>query len=250
MEFINSRLRYIKPRFKVFKDWYKTINPLNRILPNGQRLHLRNGMKFYVRELRGSDVSILIDMFLNDEYNLKDYNLKKGDVILDIGANIGTFVQKVRQDFKDVDIYAYEPDTRNFDLLVKNTNNEPHLFNAAVTSKEGYSTMYINDSYSGSTLVRSVVNPKISNPKTVQVKNITLKSILSSFDKVALMKMDIEGSEYDVIYNTDKSLFNKVQNISIEIHNHREKIDEMVEYIKSLGFRLVNKKVELYTFSR
>ena len=62
-----------------------------------------------------------------DEYVFKEikpsYNcleLGEGDIVLDIGANIGAFSKYAME--KGAYVYAYEPEPENYELLVVNTH--------------------------------------------------------------------------------------------------------------------------------
>ena len=74
-------------------------------------------------------------------------HVKKGDVVLDIGANIGyytlIFAELVGEKGK---VYAFEPDPTNFDLLRKNVEINGYrnitLIQKAVSNKNGKISFY------------------------------------------------------------------------------------------------------------
>lgn len=240
VEAIEARLRYIRPRRAIFKDWWKTVAPFNRML-SFPKLHLRSGPVFRVRDTISSDVRVIIQIFQEKSYEIiADMDLPEDANILDIGANIGAFSCYVKSVLPYANIRAYEPDSENFRLLYENCP-EVSCHNVAVTSRIGTSKLYLNDAHTGSTLVRRNVNPRIKDPKVQEVRNMTLAGILADIDRVDLAKIDIEGGEYDVFFGTGDKLFEKIGHLLLETHWSQGKWTEgdLLRRIKDLGFSTV-----------
>ena len=83
------------------------------------------------------------EIFDSEDYTGGGINLKEGDIIFDVGANIGIFSL-----FADIEcsnkcaIYAFEPVPHNFKLLQKNIsfhglNDRVKLFNTGLTHLNG-----------------------------------------------------------------------------------------------------------------
>ena len=75
-----------------------------------------------------------------DEFDLVKRTIKKGDVVLDIGANIGVYTVLFAEIVGDKGrVYAFEPDPKNFALLKKNIEINKYknvvLINKAVLNK-------------------------------------------------------------------------------------------------------------------
>jgi len=73
----------------------------------------------------------------NDTYRLRQLDFQP-DVILDIGANIGTFSWFCSQLFPKAKIIAVEPNTDNFNNLKNNVPESVTCIQAAL----GYGSMY------------------------------------------------------------------------------------------------------------
>tara|TARA_R100000234_G_scaffold111415_1_gene84376 strand:- start:226 stop:849 length:624 start_codon:yes stop_codon:yes gene_type:complete len=72
-------------------------------------------------------------------------------------------------------------------------------------------------------------------------KTVSLQTIFEQYDDISLIKMDIEGSEYNVLNNL-KSLPNTVKQMCIEFHhfctNHSmDDTHKVVSILKDLGFK-------------
>jgi predicted methyltransferase len=82
------------------------------------------------------------------EISLLNKYIRKGDVVLDIGANIG-FYTKILSALvgEQGKVYAFEPDATNFSHLKKNAGHLKNavLINKAVSDKTGKITLYQSD---------------------------------------------------------------------------------------------------------
>jgi FkbM family methyltransferase len=72
----------------------------------------------------------------------------------------------------------------------------------------------------------------------IQVETISLDDILFKFEKVKLLKLDVEGSEFEILMNSN--LLHKVERIVGEYHNGITpyNINILLEYLKSNGFEI------------
>ena len=125
---------------------------------------------------------------------LMHQHIKKGDVVLDIGANIG-FYTKILADLVGETgmVYAFEPDKTNFKHLQKNAGHLKNavLINKAVSDKTGTITLYQSD----------LLNV---DHKTYATENYTSKTEIECVaiddiivdKKVDFIKIDIQGYEY------------------------------------------------------
>ena len=80
-----------------------------------------------------------------------------------------------------------------------------------------------------------------NNTRRITVPCITFTDIILTNDlrSVDLLKMDCEGSEYDIIYHTDPDLIRRIGRMVVEVHdvnNDRNNISAFNAYIQSLGY--------------
>jgi len=79
-------------------------------------------------------------------------------------------------------------------------------------------------------------------PNSLSVDCVNLETILrtNNIDRCALLKIDTEGAEYDMLYNADKELFTKIYRISIEYHNDKKNNGSQLEsYLQELDYKTV-----------
>lgn len=170
-----------------------------------------------------------------------DYSVRNTDVIIDIGANIGTYTVWSSQKAKRGRVYAYEPDINNFVLLKRNIK-ENHCRNVeinrlAVSKKSGDITLFTQPESNN-------VNHSLYSDgygEEVMVPSTTLEEIISDHDLkiVDVLKIDAEGAEYDILLNAKKKTLQKIQHIYLEYHDyidHGHRVDELVTCLESAGF--------------
>jgi FkbM family methyltransferase len=136
----------------------------------------------------------------NTSFLQRFLKLNDGDVVLDIGANIGWYsllIDRLTQ--ADVRIFAFEPDRANYDLLVENvalnkaTRVQP--VRKAVSERIGTQTLYL---YGDKNTGRHSLLP-LNEAGTEEVETTTLDAFLTEANvapsAVKFIKFDIEGYE-------------------------------------------------------
>jgi len=174
-------------------------------------------------------------------------NVSEGDMVLDIGANIGyytlIFAKLVGEKGK---VFAFEPDPSNFEILKKNvtTNNFQNVIleNVAVTNSTGTTELYLSTKDMGH---HRIYKSKHMSKNHVSVKTIRLDDYLNSnsfLEKISFVKLDVEGSEFGSLKGMEKILS---QNKRIELimefvprHLRDYGTDpiEVLQYLKNLEF--------------
>lgn len=187
-------------------------------------------------KLFGTEKNI-IPYLIDEIFVTKTYDIGSllNGTVLDLGANIGVAADFFR-DAGASRIFCIEPVDENFNCLqryiIENDyiNTVAHRFiiwssdNASLTSEAG-------KDYTNGSFYRSSGHSNSTTP------SITLSSLfkLLNLDRVDLVKMDIEGSEVEVMQSEDfKKVVNKSPNWLIEIHNHQ--YDNLVPIMRRAGF--------------
>lgn len=194
-----------------------------------------NDKKFHFLDTPYLD--ILINEIFNDNYKIfeKGLNFQKGDIILDIGANVGVFSILISKLFPDCLIYAIEPIPIIFNFLkqnleLNNINNVIPIL-TAIDKDNGYVNIKYNQFLGGSSSY--IKEEEIEN--SVNIGSITLSSLIKKINnRIKLLKIDVEGAEYDIIYD-DLDCLKNIDFVVGEFHINK--------YLKSLGydpFKLAN----------
>lgn len=177
-------------------------------------------------------------------YNLKDYErsdnvfIRKGDVVVDLGGNIGIFTRYAYQKGASK-IVTFEPDQRYFQILKRNAPPNAILFNAAIGNEVGKMTLTESSHLGGSNLW----HPKDPSVNQYDVNVYTLDYILTNklIDRIDFLKVDTEGSEILALSGISDENLSKIRNIVVEYHHEHLKFDEelrnrFVTRLNSIGF--------------
>lgn len=120
--------------------------------------------------------------FLWHELDACDVAVERGDVFLDLGANIGVSSRyALTRGAREV--FCYEPDPDMMQLLQCNLPHHARFFSQFITSERGEQ--------------EGVVWPGDDPTRTFTAPAITFREMLAAFpyDTVDYLKMDIEGAE-------------------------------------------------------
>jgi FkbM family methyltransferase len=154
-------------------------------LPDGRR------HRFHVSEL--TDLAVIADVLGGDQYATPV--LADPKVIVDAGAHIGATAIYYATRYPCARIEAIEASPTTFRRLLRNTASLPNIrcHNLALTSHDGQVVFHEASEAWASSLH--------GTGDALNVQGITLHSFLDNVgaERVDLLKLDIEGAEYDVL---------------------------------------------------
>lgn len=196
---------------------------------------MRNSVQFdfHDREfnfgLTPTAIQLIIEIF-SDNYKILAGKLEfeQDDIVLDIGANEGMFSIFMAKLFPQVKVYAFEPVPRTYYQLIDNIklnkcdNITPFNLGAG---KKGQTTelLIVSKEYSGGSSAVCDFDPE--NHEQVVVDLVSLDEVFTmlKIPQCRLLKVDIEGSEYEVFYSS--SVLPRVDYLVMESHwNNRIKL--------------------------
>jgi FkbM family methyltransferase len=235
-------LGLIKNKTEVIKHLFG-INKKKTITYN-----LRDGFKLFVPNSKKNRTTILS---INEIFNQEIYPIKKSQeerIILDIGAQSEIFSIYALSKNKSAKIFSFEPDPENYIQLKENIEKnkiEKNItpINKALSKGNGKISFYIHPESSRANSIYE------KNGEKTEVDSISLKQLFTELKikKCDIMKMDIEGAEYETLYNSPKEVLNKIKIIFIECHEH-SKINKkynkegMINFLSENGFKIIKDK--------
>jgi FkbM family methyltransferase len=197
-----------------------------RLRPGGLRFHVRTAL----------DAWIVKETCLDRDYERASVPLQDGWVIVDIGAGIGDFAIHAAAGRPDARICAFEPAPDSFDLLQRNIalngvrNVEP--FAVAVSGSAGQSRLDLDE--------REPVRRGLASTG-VAVAATTLDRL---FDDLGIsscdfLKIDTEGAEYDILFNTSPRTLERIERVCMEFHEGGAQFgrSDLVRFFESHSFR-------------
>ena len=206
---------------------------ISKILTDKQYIHTVNikGFLLHFQDCILSDSVNGIAQELNefDAYNFDDIDFKEGDIVVDIGGNIGMISIYLAKKYPFLKIYAFEPVRENYENFKENIklNNIPEgiitLYNKAVTKDGRKVAMNINYENKGGSAISDVFATNYNySYKNIDVDSITLEEIFKqhNIEHLKLLKIDCEGCEYEILYNTPTRILSKISILRGEFHEN------------------------------
>jgi FkbM family methyltransferase len=187
----------------------------------------------------------IINMTIREDDIIEHFTPKQGDIVIDIGANIGryTIISSKRVGTKGK-VVAIEAHPGNFEILNRNiklnqlTNIIP--LNYAAYSKETKIKLYVPDEESGYTIYHTLMER--TGKKFVEVNANTLDYLLQlneiRQEEVNWIKIDVEGAEFEVLKGATNVL-SKSKDIALLIEVHgQNNYRPLVEFLSSYNFKI------------
>ncbi len=147
-----------------------------------------------------SELFVLGDVFLDEQYSVE--SATPPDTIVDLGANIGASALWFHLRFPQARILAFEPDPRSFARLRANTGDiaEVSVHQFAACRATGPVRFRVAEESWASSLAAE------GNGPTISVSGLSLADLMDRFalTRIDLLKLDIEGAEYDVLEGFDR----------------------------------------------
>ena len=131
------------------------------------------------------------------ETDLAKSEIKKGNTVLDIGANIGyytlIFAKLVGDEGR---VFAFEPDPKNFALLKKNVEINGYknviLLQRGVSNRTGKTKLYLCEDNSGDHRIYDTKDGR----RLIEIETVRLDDYFKDYGtEIDFIKMDIQGAE-------------------------------------------------------
>jgi len=219
------------------------------------KLYRKIRRKYVVRKINGfhmalnmHDEGICKDLFLfgirepyTTQYLQTQHVLHKGDVVFDVGANIGYYVLlEAGLIGENGCVHAFEPVTENYLLLMQNLKLN-HIGNVetwpfAVGEQISLKTVYITEKMNLSTLLPSGIQVQIKDKMLVPV--FPLDFFTRKFKPPNMVRMDVEGYEYYILKGMKETLKYHPK-LLIEIHSYllnKKQLDTIFNILEEHGY--------------
>jgi FkbM family methyltransferase len=203
----------------------------------------------------GGDIAYKYGVYVEDYVNcymIKNVALKKGGIMLDIGANIGWYSLLLSRGV-GLNIYSFEPDPHNFQCLTQNIANNNikgvRPFQFAVADRETKMRLHLYKTYNTGrhSLIDHGKTGKFVEVDTISIDGFMQKNGLAG-QTVELYKIDIEGFEMTAFRGSMETLANSLyvfSEFSPEImRSINEDPAQFISLFEKLGFSAYNIKNE------
>ena len=190
---------------------------------------LKDGTKLWYRENSS-------DLLMYNENPYRGVGLRSEDVIMDIGANMGDFPLRFSRKVKA--IHSYEPMPDTFEVLKLNVDSNGFqncsIYEKAVTTNTGEISFFLNETSINAHAGASI--HKLRGRTEFKVQSISFEDEVKRINP-SIIKMDIEGAEYDILNNVSDDLFKNSRIFIVEIHLAIIKDENPEEWSQRIGER-------------
>lgn len=230
---INLTLRFIYP-------WYLWLRGVRYTKPDMLSLH---NLSFTIRP-HTFDEYVVWETVHRQVY--LPHPLPPLHTVIDLGAHIGDFTVFIAQKFPTAHVVACEPSEETLELLRKNCElngvlSRVRIIPAAVMDKNGIVTLHEDPSNTGGhSIYKSFGNT------TREVPAYTLEEIISRYTQgtVDLLKIDVEGAEYPILFSTSTRVFHTIHRIYLEFHDHfyeSYRGEDLKKFLETMGYTVTLK---------
>jgi len=203
----------------IYHEGEKTVHTLpnwNSIIERNKKvLYERYGNKPTLRfeKIRDSfssqDEKVYKEIYISNSYQI-NFSEVKGKVVFDFGSNVGMFSLFVLE-LGAKEVVSVEANPKTYKSLIENVKDFPEIkpLNKAIYHLDN-ENVKISEAGTGSTIAK----------EGYDVTTITLETLANQYpdEKDMVLKLDCEGAEYNVIFNTTREVVRRFKTISCEVH--------------------------------
>jgi amino acid adenylation domain-containing protein/FkbM family methyltransferase len=272
-----SLLAYVVPdRQQAFSVWQLLHFEKLGLLANQAQYELPNGMVIIHKNKSETDF-LYREIFAEQCYLQHGITLHEGACIFDVGANIGIFTLFMGQMCENAVIYAFEPIPPLFEILRINTELyglNVKLFECGLASKATSATFtyyphvsVVSGRFADPVEEKEVIKSFLLNQQQIEGDDQLLEELLTArltseritcplktlsdvirennVEKIDLLKVDVEKSEWDVLAGLQETDWHKITQVVVEVHDIDNRLDRILALLKGHGYDLKVSQDEL-----
>jgi FkbM family methyltransferase len=240
-----NKLRTIVEIVRGIENWPTAIGlRLFRRRPGLRLLAFRRGINVICRS-GTRDWDVVHELFFAGSY-ARAFKYLRGHSdsprVIDLGGNIGLFSLLTASLHPSARVLAFEPGAPNYALFEMNRLANPALSDRIELRKQAVggtgrtAEWFFDEKNPGGSGLFS------NEGRRYPVEIISFADLIQSIpEPIALVKIDIEGSEYEIMAKTPAKVWERVQAISLELHSDPEQKMSETEFLKqfeSYGFQI------------
>lgn len=228
--------RFVSPRLiEIYRRTWKR--------DRSSRLTIKSCGAFQVAYRQGTADERVIEAIFEIEpffSCVPEYKPSEHDVIIDVGAHIGTFALLASQRARHGKVYAVEACQESFDLLRINValNHAANISvrHLALTDRRGQCALH----YDAGTWGHSVVKPL--SKRNEMVESCSLADFMqdNAIDRCDFMKLNCEGAEFPILLGSSRDTLGKFSTIVVCYHCDlwtNNTAEDLVAHLQAGGFR-------------
>ena len=199
-------------------------------------------MRFNIYEKK--ERSLLNDMFDDTD-------------VIEAGAGVGLISIYIKKKIDKKKLIMVEPNTKMNEIIINNflINNfkkeDINILNYGLSNTERQNVIFQKfESDMANTISNETLDYNLKKQNTETIETISINSIVKKYNlKKFQLILDIEGEEVNVIKNNNEWIDN-CNCILLENHLPKIKLNELNNYIINKGFKIVQKKENVFLFKK
>lgn len=239
----------------IYKNFIQAYLNTFRLNSNQVVYNLRSGLQYSCRG-GPEDIGTLDEVFIKKMCDKPGYEILPNDIVIDIGAYIGDFsVYAAKKAYLGI-VFAFEPISRLRTLVIKNSrlNDVKNLllfpFGLAANSK--VENFYVRtEKPSGDTSMYAGTSnlENYQEEKSLVISATDYFSVMQSIQPTYL-KIDCEGSEFEILFSLPESFWSTIRVAIIEYHDiFSDKQNNSIElqaFMSQRGFTIERSKYDIF----
>ncbi|MCP8315419.1 MAG: FkbM family methyltransferase, partial [archaeon] len=182
---------------------------------------------------------VVSEIYLAKIYN-RFHEIRNGDIVIDVGAHVGTFTLRATRRVGNGLVIAVEPNPLNYKLLMENIRRNKLentvALNLALSSYNGVARLYMCG-------VMSSIMHHVSN-EYIEVPVKKLDDVVNELkiEKVDMIKMDAEGAELEILKGAENTLKRNNIHLAIAAYHAPTEVQEVSKFLLDKEFEFIVSK--------
>lgn len=209
------------------------------------------------------------EIFVSRSYTRHGVSISDGDIVFDVGANIGLFTLFTLLAAPLARVFAFEPSAVVHDLLRANLSRHgmtAHVYRMALSARAGEAVFtYYPDMTTMSGLYTNAVDDAalsrivtgnrggahaaaaaalvgdrfVGSREPVPVSTVSRVMRDERIERIDLLKIDAEKSEADILAGIDEADWARIRQVVAEVHDVGGRASSIAENLESRGFAVI-----------